>query len=125
QTISGTEIREKPLRHWEFLPKAVRPHYLKKVVILGTESTGKTTLCQRLAAHYNTGYVEEAGRLVIKDSRNTSYHDLEITAKTHAEMIIGQERKANKLLFIDTDIHITMSYCRYLFKTDLQVADWI
>lgn len=123
--ISGTEIRESPLRHWNYLPATVRPYFLKKVVVLGTESTGKTTLCQRLAAHYKTSYVEEAGRLVIEDSRLTSYHDLETTARVHAEMIVEQLSKANKLLFIDTDIHITMSYSNFLFNKPLEIPEWV
>ena len=33
--------------------------------------------------------------------------------------------KANKLLFIDTDLNITKSYSNYLFSHQLKVEDWI
>lgn len=94
-------------------------------MILGTESTGKTTLCQRLAAHYRTNYIEEAGRLVVQDSNTTTSHDLEIIAETHARMINEQISEAQKLLFIDTDMHITMSYSQFLFNKPLNVENWI
>ena len=35
---------------------------LKKIVILGPESTGKSTLCEQLAAHYNTVWCPEYAR---------------------------------------------------------------
>ncbi len=123
--ISGTEIRESPLRHWDYLPAAVKPYFLKKVVVLGTESTGKTTLCQRLAAHYKTGYVEEAGRLVVQDSKRTSSSDLERIVAAHAAMIDERVPGAQKLLFIDTDMHITMSYSNFLFNKPLEIPEWV
>ena len=35
---------------------------MKKVVILGPESTGKTTLAKNLSIHFNTDYVPEFAR---------------------------------------------------------------
>ena len=35
---------------------------MKKIVIIGPESTGKSTLCEQLAAHYNTEWVREYAR---------------------------------------------------------------
>lgn len=33
-----------------------------RIVLIGAESTGKTTLCIELARHYNTVWVAEFGR---------------------------------------------------------------
>ena len=44
------------------LPSWVQPYFVKKVLITGVESTGKTTLANSLAKHYNIVWVEEAGR---------------------------------------------------------------
>ena len=35
---------------------------IKKIVIIGPESTGKSTLCEQLAQHYNTSWVREYAR---------------------------------------------------------------
>ena len=35
---------------------------IKKIVIVGPESTGKSTLCEKLAAQYNTIWVREYAR---------------------------------------------------------------
>ena len=60
--ISGAAVRAEPMTHWDFIPAEVRPYYLRRVAILGAESTGKTTLAQRLAERLGTAWVEEFGR---------------------------------------------------------------
>jgi NadR type nicotinamide-nucleotide adenylyltransferase len=60
--ISGTEIRQDPFAHWDFLEPPVRGWFAKRVCVLGAESTGTTTLAQALAARFNTTWVEEYGR---------------------------------------------------------------
>ena len=37
----------------------MRPFFVKRVVIMGPESVGKSTLTKNLAKHYNTNFVEE------------------------------------------------------------------
>ena len=44
--ISSTEIRKDIYGHWDWLPTNVRPYYVKKVLLIGSESTGKSTLTQ-------------------------------------------------------------------------------
>ncbi len=60
--ISGTRVRADPKANWEFLDAPVRGYYAKRVVVLGAESTGSTTLAQDLATHFNTAWVPEYGR---------------------------------------------------------------
>ncbi|GAA0321729.1 nicotinamide-nucleotide adenylyltransferase [Streptomyces polychromogenes] len=68
--VSGTAVRADPAGRWEFLGPAVRAALARRVVVLGAESTGTTTLSRELAAHYRrrggvwakTGWVAEYGR---------------------------------------------------------------
>ncbi|MFE3541576.1 AAA family ATPase [Nocardia sp. NPDC059177] len=60
--VSATAIRRDPVAHWEFLSAPVRAALARRVVVLGAESTGTTTIAKALAAHYETGYVPEYGR---------------------------------------------------------------
>ncbi len=60
--ISGTAVRAAPLDHLEWLEPCVRAWLVRRVVLIGAESTGKTTLAQRLARHYDTTWVPEVGR---------------------------------------------------------------
>lgn len=52
--ISSSMIRQNPYKYFEYLPNCVKPYYTKKVCIIGTESTGKTTLARNLAKYFNT-----------------------------------------------------------------------
>lgn len=55
---------------------------MKKIVILGPESTGKSTLCQQLAAHYNTVWCAEYAReYLLKNGTEYSFNDLLTIAK--------------------------------------------
>lgn len=60
--ISATAIRRAPLDQLEFLEPCVRAWFVRRVVLLGAESTGKTTLAERLARHFGTAWVPEYGR---------------------------------------------------------------
>lgn len=60
--ISGTAIRADPAALWHELAPAVRAWLTGRVVVLGAESTGSTTLAEALAAHLGTLWVPEYGR---------------------------------------------------------------
>lgn len=60
--VSGRAIRADPAAHWWALSAAVRRWFTARVVVLGAESTGSTTLAEALASHLSTGWVQEYGR---------------------------------------------------------------
>jgi HTH-type transcriptional repressor of NAD biosynthesis genes len=60
--ISGTKIRNDAIASWAYLAPTVRAYYAKRIVVLGAESTGTTTLAKALAEHYQTVWVPEYGR---------------------------------------------------------------
>jgi HTH-type transcriptional repressor of NAD biosynthesis genes len=119
--VSATKIRANLPDTWAYLPDSVKSFLVTKVVLLGTESTGKTTLTSRLADHFNTGAVMEAGRDIIADSNDFGINDLYLIAAEHASRIDRQATGKSPLLIIDTDIHITLSYGEYAFGTVLDI----
>jgi NadR type nicotinamide-nucleotide adenylyltransferase len=58
----GRIIRENIHQFLDFLPPIVRRYFVKDVVIVGSESTGKSTLAENLAEHYKTSWIKEFGR---------------------------------------------------------------
>ncbi len=112
--ISATKIRkEGPFKHWKFLPKIVRPFFVKKVVIVGTESCGKSTLIRNLSKIYNTNYVEEYGRTLceIKGGADALLEeDYPIIAYGHKMLEEKAIKDANKIVFIDTESLVTKYY---------------
>jgi HTH-type transcriptional regulator, transcriptional repressor of NAD biosynthesis genes len=65
--VSGTAVRTDPRATWAMLPAPVRADLAVRVVVLGSESTGTTTLARQLADHYRAPCVPEYGREVSVD----------------------------------------------------------
>jgi HTH-type transcriptional regulator, transcriptional repressor of NAD biosynthesis genes len=123
--ISGTDIRNDPFNYWEFIPEHIRSWFVKKIAIVGTESTGKSVLTERLAQFYNTDYVPEMAREIVEETEKCTIEDLRNIAMLQASSIHKKLRKANKLLLVDTDLLITKSYTLFLFQKELIVEHWI
>lgn len=60
--VSGTAIRDDVIGNWAELPPSVRAWFTQRVVVLGAESTGSTTLSMALAQSFATEWVPEYGR---------------------------------------------------------------
>lgn len=117
--ISSTQIRNNPYKYWEYIPNIVKPYYTKKVLVLGGESTGKSTLVGNLANVFNTVYVEEVGRTVCERAQQeemmleSDFYEIMIR---HKELEYRKLREANKVLFIDTDCLTTLFYQEFLYE---------
>lgn len=89
----------------------------KKIVILGPESTGKSTLCQQLADHYKTTWVPEYAReYLLKNGTDYSYDDLLTIAQGQYDLQKQYEANCDcNLLIIDTDMHVMKVWCEFVF----------
>lgn len=121
--ISSSEIRRDVYGHWDWLPDVVKPYYTKKVLLMGGESTGKSTLTINLAHRFNTNYIDEAGR----DLSEKSGTDLMMLSEDFTEILLQHKlselravERSNKLLFIDTDALVTQFYMNFLSDPGLE-----
>jgi HTH-type transcriptional regulator, transcriptional repressor of NAD biosynthesis genes len=119
--ISGTAVRADPLGGWEFLEPPVRGHYCKRVVLIGAESTGKTTLAADLAAEFDTLWLPEYGRdyweAKMARGEPNVWAPEEFTAIAHEQCRREDDaaRRANRVLICDTDAFATrVWYRRYM-----------
>ncbi len=60
---SGTALRQDLSHNWEDLVGAARSDLARRVVVLGAESTGTTTLARDLADRFGAAFVPEYGRI--------------------------------------------------------------
>jgi HTH-type transcriptional repressor of NAD biosynthesis genes len=114
---NSTAVRGNVYRHWDWLPLFVRPYYVKKVLIIGSESCGKSVLTINLAHHYHTNYLEEVGR----DLSELSGTDLMMLESDYTRILLEHKAKemrlaehSNKVLFEDTDCLITRFFMDFL-----------
>lgn len=123
--VSASAIITNPLQSWNFIASIAKPYFLKKIVLLGTESTGKSTLAEKLAGYFNAGHVPEMAREVLEKTEDCRPEHLTQIAELHAKEILKRTENTDRLLFIDTDINITKSYSKYLFNETLHVPEWV
>ncbi|MDQ3438861.1 MAG: AAA family ATPase [Planctomycetota bacterium] len=115
--VSAREVRANPLKYWEYLPVIVRPHFVKRVCLFGPESTGKSTLARRLAAHYDTAFVAEHARPLLDHKGGVcDSSDIPLIARGQVAAEDAMARQANRLLFCDTDPLLTSVWSEVLFS---------
>lgn len=78
---------------------------IKKMAVIGAESTGKSTLCEQLARHFQTVCTVEFARAYLPSLENQyTEEDLLTIAKGQLELEREALSRANRFLFCDTDI---------------------
>ena len=96
-------------------------------MILGPESTGKSTLAEDLAAHFSEPWVPEFAREYLeKIDRSYRYEDLLEIGKGQVKAEDELAETAEKFLFVDTDLRVIHVWSEHRFgKTDPWVSDQI
>jgi len=125
---SGTVVRERPLESLGFLEPCVRAFFVKRVCVLGAESTGTTTMARALAERYQTSWVEEYGREYwiekLRRGEEGSWTAREFVhiAKEQLRREDAAARDANRILFCDTDAFATSIWFeRYLHERSAEI----
>jgi NadR type nicotinamide-nucleotide adenylyltransferase len=106
---------------------------IKKIVIIGPESTGKSTLCEQLSKHYNTIWIKEFAReYLLKNGTEYTFENLLHIAKSQIEkedaaiqnwqLNQSDHGKKNQPIFIDTDMYVMKVWCEFVFN---QCHHWI
>src|SRR4051794_36382278 len=101
---------------------------IKKIVVIGPESTGKSSLCRLLATHYDSLWCPEYAReYLLTYGTNYTYDDLLTIAKgqialedQYIEKTLNQPKTDKRqsqsaLLFVDTDMYVMKVWCEYVF----------
>ncbi|MDR0298879.1 MAG: nicotinamide-nucleotide adenylyltransferase [Streptococcaceae bacterium] len=125
--ISATEIRENPQAHWNDINRVFRRHFSKIVTVMGSASTGKSTLVRWLARSINAPFSLEYAR---EYEEKSNIDDDELRMDDYARLITGQydanSREVNSpanqgVVFLDTDAIVTRVYAKlYLPEKDFK-----
>ena len=126
--ITGTMVRRSPAAMLHWLEPSVRAYFVPRVCVVGAESTGKSTLCRRLAAHYDTVWAHEYGREYALEKAQSgrlgqwSENEFAHIAFEQQRREDDLARRANRVLLCDTDALAPRVWCeRYLGR---EPEDW-
>jgi NadR type nicotinamide-nucleotide adenylyltransferase len=99
----------------------------KRILILGPESTGKSTLAEDLANHFGEPWVPEFAREYLeKIDRQYCFEDLAEIGKGQILLEDQLAEKAKNFLFCDTDLRVIHIWSEHRFgKTDTWVLEEI
>ena len=109
--MSGTQVRSDLFNNLDLLPTATKVAVIPRIVTVGAESTGTTTLAKDLAEHYETAWVPEYGRTWWEARRYLK----DPWTKQDFHQIVNRQQKeadtlaeiANRVLICDTDALVT------------------
>ena len=99
---------------------------LRKIAVIGPESTGKSTLCAQLAEHYNTIWVPEYAREFLHENGPSYTFDDLLTIASRQLVLEDKlaQQATNNLLFIDTEMYVMKVWCEFVFgKTHQWILD--
>ena len=125
QGVSGREIRADLPGRWDLLSRSARAWYCGRVVIVGAESTGTTTLSMDLAEALHTEWVPEYGRRFTEEhgaAHKWVSDDFDVIARRQASDEDAAARRSGPILVCDTDALATAVWHeRYMGSRSLTV----
>ena len=120
--ISGTMIRQNPIKHWDKITFPFRRIFSTNILICGTASEGKTTLTQDLGKYFNAPHSWEWARDYMHES---SVSEWELDEADYMAFLEGQYNLNKKMInsagnhgvfFADTDSMVTRMYAEFYAK---------
>ena len=122
--ISGTMIRNNPIKYWDKITFPFRRVFSTNILICGTASEGKTVMTSDLGKYFNAPYSWEWPRDYMRDS---VVSDWELDGADYMAFLEGQYNLNKKLInspanhgifFADSDSMVTRMYAEYYAKDD-------
>ncbi len=117
--VDKTDIKTWATNNWNYIPNITKDYFTRKILIVGGESSGKSTLVQNLSLIYNTNFVSEVGRDTCEYAGGEDFmiaEDLYENLLKQKVNVMEESKKSNKLLFVDTDCLTTLFYAGFLFE---------
>lgn len=127
--VSGTLIRNNPIKYWNKISKPFKPYLCKNILILGTASEGKSTLVRDISNYFDIPHAWEYGRGYMEDK---DMQDTDLTVDDFKEFLKGQisicnnfrTQSKNGIFISDTDNCVTLMYAKaYSLNPEMQINE--
>ena len=127
--VSGTLIRNNPIKYWNKISKPFKPYLCKNILIIGTASEGKSTLVRDISNYFDIPHAWEYGRGYMEDRH---MQDTDLTVDDFKEFLKGQisicnnfrTQSKNGIFISDTDNCVTLMYANaYSSNHEMQINE--
>ena len=127
--VSGTLIRNNPIKYWNKITKPFKPYLCKNILIIGTASEGKSTLVRDISNYFDIPHAWEYGRGYMEDR---DMQDTDLTVDDFKEFLKGQisicnnfrTQSKNGIFISDTDNCVTLMYAKaYSSNPEMQINE--
>lgn len=127
--VSGTLIRNNPIKYWNKISKPFKPYLCKNILIIGTASEGKSTLVRDISNYFDIPHAWEYGRGYMEDR---DMQDTDLTVDDFKEFLKGQisicnnfrTQSKNGIFISDTDNCVTLMYAKaYSSNPEMQINE--
>lgn len=96
---------------------------IKKILVLGPESTGKSTLAKDLSTHFSEPWAPEFAREYLENlGRAYGFEDLSTIAKGQLKAEDAASKTSEEYLFCDTDLRVIHIWSAHRFG---KTSSWI
>ena len=114
--ISGTKIRADVFGNWQCLSDPVRAGLAARIVVVGAESTGTTTLTRAVAEELGVEWVPEVGRYYTESILTTDYtwtdDDFHRIGALQQQYENTMAARSNGVIICDTNAWATLQWQR-------------
>lgn len=117
--ISATMIRENIDGMYNYISDSAKPYFQKKVVFVGPESTGKSTMSKNVASWFEGRYVPEYGRIVTEVKPDAGESEFENIFKGQ-KALVESAGVDKRLIVADTEAYTTFLFGQIYLDRDLE-----
>lgn len=124
--ISATEIRNDPLGNWKYISDCFKPYFVNKYLFTGAESTGKTTLINRLINETDlfkeslSLFVPEYAYQFIKTKKELKSSDIPLLFSAQDTLINEASKTSEGVLLCDSSAITTKAYAQQMFPQEYE-----
>lgn len=89
---------------------------IRRIAVIGPESTGKSTLCNQLAGHFGSVWIPEFSREYISGLKTRyTLQDIEFCAREQIRLENENLNSSSRFIFSDTELILAKIWCEDVF----------
>lgn len=125
--VSGTKCRNNTLEFFPHINAYTRSKLIKRVCVVGAESSGKSTLVRdiKYPSKFVLTTIEETARSFMIDGKLTPEHFETFALNHYSNVFLNTDNMKTAVQVVDTDLNITALYAQEYLGTNVELVDML